>query len=178
MLKRKFSLTKFALVSATATVIAGTNVQAAPICSVSWHPSICRLYRPHRTRVRYVSHRHMHRHRHQFVGAAAEGEYGRNGGYVEPSSSIGQDASPTQAYAPAYPSTPPASLGTVYPPTNPPAPPPALGPTYNFYGPTTNFFGPPLPIVSYRHDGPTMQNYDRLDPWHGYDPYNGLENGY
>jgi hypothetical protein len=74
---------------------------------------------------------------------------------------------------------------------------PAPGPTYNFYGPTTNYFGPasnagvapaayygpPVPYGDapyYQPPLPPQQFYDdsRLDPWNGYDPYRGLENGY
>jgi hypothetical protein len=54
------------------------------------------------------------------------------------------------------------------------------GPIYNFYGPTNNFFGP---IYNYGQvgnapgeAGPDLNS--RLNPWHGYDGNNGLENGY
>jgi hypothetical protein len=57
----------------------------------------------------------------------------------------------------------------VYPVSAPAAP------VFNFFGPTNNFFGPvsgfPLPPDAGGGD-------NRLDPWHGYDPNNGLENGY
>ena len=180
MLKQPFRLAKLAIMSTAATLIAGATVQAAPICSVSWHPSICRIYHPHKTSIRSVFHRPMHRHHHKFISDAAGREYDRYDGYVEPSSSMGQDAPPTRSYIPAYPAASPAPIATTYPAAYPPVPAPALGPTYNFYGPTTNFFGPPppLPITPYRLNGLARQNYDRLDPWHGYDAYNGPENGY
>jgi hypothetical protein len=53
---------------------------------------------------------------------------------------------------------------------------------FNFYGPTTNFFGPPRdffgPAARYPSYPDPSMNGDRMDPWHGYDPYDGLENGY
>jgi hypothetical protein len=53
-------------------------------------------------------------------------------------------------------------------------------PIYNFYGPTNNFFGP---IYNYGQIGnvrvgATPDLSGRLNPWHGYDRNNGLENGY
>lgn len=53
-------------------------------------------------------------------------------------------------------------------------------PVYNFYGPTNNFFGP---IYNYGQVGNVQNQANpdlnrRLDPWHGYNRNNGLENGY
>lgn len=59
-----------------------------------------------------------------------------------------------------------------------PAPPASV---FNFYGPTNNFFGPvygvPFPSGGLVPPEGGGRDY-RLDPWHGYDPNNGPENGY
>ena len=55
------------------------------------------------------------------------------------------------------------------------------GSTFNFYGPTTNYFGPVVThgAAHMPESGSRMPDRDdRMDPWHGYDPNNGLENGY
>ena len=62
----------------------------------------------------------------------------------------------------------------------PSGPPVMAAPVYNFYGPTNNFFGP---IYNYGQVGNVQNQANpdlnrRLDPWHGYNRNNGLENGY
>jgi len=64
-----------------------------------------------------------------------------------------------------------------------PPPPMPAGPVYNFYGPTQNFFGPTTNYFGLQagYPGsypPPPPDDGRMDPWHGYDRRDGLNNGY
>jgi hypothetical protein len=67
------------------------------------------------------------------------------------------------------------------PPPIPPLPTGSSGAVFNFYGPTNNFFGPTSNFfglaAQYPHSRQSVDS-DRMDPWYGYDPRDGLENGY
>jgi hypothetical protein len=114
-----------------------------------------------RMTVRYSSGSH-------YYGYAGEPEIAE-GGYATP-------APPAFAPAPPLPNGPAAGRFT-YPPSSP-----AAAPVFNFFGPTNNFFGPVSGVPFIPGSGfvpPDAGDGDnRLDPWHGYDPNNGLENGY
>ena len=140
----------------TAYTYGGCNAS----CGESRGRVVAHRRKSHRVAVRYSSRSH-------YYSYAGEPEIAE-GGYA-------MSAPPAFAPVPPPPDVP-AARRFVYPVSAPAAP------VFNFFGPTNNYFGPvsgfPFPpgggfVPPEAGDG----DY-RLDPWHGYDPNNGLENGY
>jgi hypothetical protein len=153
---RVASLTFLCVLSATMTAV---DAQAASTCNISVRHSACRTYQ-WRTHRHHATRSRRNHHRYNYVNSAATSGNG-------------------ESWTPTYPSAPSFNGSPSYQPAYPPPPAPSVGPTYNFYGPTTNFFGPPPP-AQYTYDDrmPPPDDRDRLDPWHGYNPDNGIGNGY
>jgi hypothetical protein len=137
-----------------------------PICETRIHPSYCKRVgqRHERHSVKGTSFR-VRSHGGRFhTSHQTESYYDDNRGMW--GSDMAQSYEP-----PAAIYTPPISRGAY---------PPAPGPTFNFYGPTTNNFGPTGDYgAGYGPPwGPAPDEGARMDPWHGYNSNNGLENGY
>jgi hypothetical protein len=139
-----------------------------PICESQGHASYCKRLEHRHRKHRLVGHK-SNRKRMQ-ASHQVEGYY--DGGSSSWSSSAAREyqTPPAAGYLPA-------PAGQTY---LPPPPPPVPGPSFNFYGPTTNYFGPTFNYgADYRQPSePIPDDRDRMNPWHGYNGRNGLQNGY
>jgi hypothetical protein len=159
------------LVATTVSLFVSSSMAATRVCYTS--RPIC--FNPHRSRGPIIQHSLHHRHialrsrdrstNYYTYSEAPKPDRGlAYGPSVAPQSDGGHFA-----YGPAYPTSPYPNSANV-----------AGAPIYNFYGPTNNFFGP---IYNYGQIGNVRSergpaSNDRINPWHGYDPNDGLENGY
>ena len=159
MFKRGSRVASLTLLCALSATIASVDAQAASTCNMSGHRSPCPVYQ-WRTHSHHATRSRRNHRRYNHVISAATSGY-------------------DESWTPTYPSGPRFNEAPSYQPSYPPLPAAPVGPTFNFYGPTTNFFGPP-PAAQYMYDDrmPRPNDRDRLDPWHGYNPNNGLGNGY
>jgi hypothetical protein len=129
-------------------------------CGESHGRAVAHHRKSHRMTIRYSSRSHYY----DYAGEPEVAE----GGYATP-------APPAFAPAPQLPNGPAAGR-FIYPPSA------TVARVFNFFGPTNNFFGPVSGVPFIPGGGfvppDAAKGDNRLDPWHGYDPSNGLENGY
>jgi hypothetical protein len=170
IVKTKFLLASMfiAALTVSSTSYAGPH---ASICETKAHASCCKCHYRHQVGHR-PPHKLLHGKRYK-MGFHASHQMGKL--YDDHRLSWGNDSN-AKGYEPPIASYPQSSAPSGYWRAPPPG-----GSTFNFYGPTTNYFGP---VVTY--GAPYMPESrsqlpdrdDRMDPWHGYNPNDGLENGY
>jgi hypothetical protein len=165
------------LVAATLCLFESGSMAATLTCYSSTKVPCASLHKSkganikHHPRQRHIARKARDRSTGYYAYSGAP-ESGHGFGYGSPA---GADRAGGQfAYGPPIPIRP--YPGGPYPG----GPPVVAGPIYNFYGPTNNYFGPIYnrgQVGNVRGEaGPDLSS--RLDPWHGYDGNNGLENGY